>query len=117
MSHTPLQRILLVQPPAFTNLERSDLSPQLGLGIGYIAAALEKAGYEVQVLDAFIEGWERTTFTPPDQLLVGLPYEEIKERIACVKPHAVGITSMFTSQRKNMHAVARAAKAVDPSIK
>lgn len=117
MGFGPIRRILLIQPPAFTNLERSDLSPQLGLGIGYIAAALEQGGYEVQVLDAFIEGWEQSTPVPPDQLLVGLRYEEIKERIAEARPDLVGITSMFTSQRRNVHAVARVAKEVDSGIR
>lgn len=116
-SNRPIKKIFLIQPAAFTNLERSDLTPQMGLGLAYIGAVLEKEGYEVRALDAMLEGWDQTEFTPPDRLLVGLNPTQIAERIADFRPDVVGITSMFTSQRKNMHAVAAAAKSVDPGIR
>ncbi len=112
-----IRKVLLVQPPAFCDNERSNIGPAVGLGIGYIAAVLEKEGYEVKVLDAFIEGWNKNSRISPDMLLVGMPYNEIEEFIAAENPDVVGITSMFTSQRKNMHAVAQVTKKVNTQIK
>lgn len=111
-----LGKVLLIQPPAFSNNLRGDMNPNAPLGIAYIAAVLERAGYQVRILDAFIEGWEIETRISPDRVLVGMPYEAIKAVIKSENPDVVGITSMFTSQRKNVHRVAEVAKEVDPDI-
>jgi len=113
----PISKVLLIAPPSMTNNERSDTSPATSLGIGYIAAVLEKAGYEVKILDAFVEGWEQEVRVSPEKLLVGMPFEDIKEFIAAEKPDVVGISSMFTIQQNNAHQVARVTKEVDPNIK
>lgn len=111
-----LRKVLLIQPPAFCNNQRGDMNPNPPLGIAYIGAMLEREGYQVKILDAFIEGWEIDTRISPEKLLVGLPYDQIKAFIAAENPDVVGITSMFTSQRKNAHRVAQLAKEVDPEI-
>lgn len=112
----PIRKVLLIQPPAFSNKARTDMNPNLPLGIAYIAAVLERNGYSVQMLDAFVEGWDRETPISKDKILVGMAYEDIKAFIAKAQPDVVGITSMFTSQRKNVHRVAALAKEVDPSV-
>ena len=111
-----LRKVVLIQPPAFSNNLRTDMNPNAPLGIAYIAATLERDGYEVKMLDAFIEGWDTQTRVSSEKLLVGMPYREIEEFIAAEKPGVVGVTSMFTSQRKNAHQVASIAKRVDPEI-
>lgn len=111
-----IQRVLLVQPPAFTNNARQDMNPNPPLGIAYIAAILEQAGYEVRILDAFIEGWDTSIRINHEKLLVGLPYDEIEDYVRDYQPDFVGITSMFTSQRKNAHKVAEVVKKVDRKI-
>lgn len=111
-----VRKVLLVQPPAFSNNLRGDMNPNAPLGIGYIAATLERAGYDVKILDAFIEGWHVETRINPEKMLVGLPYEEIKSIIAAETPDVVGITSMFTSQRKNAHRIAQITKEVNHDI-
>lgn len=111
-----VRKVLLVQPPAFSNNLRGDMNPNAPLGIGYIAATLERAGYDVKILDAFIEGWHVETRINPEKMLVGLPYEEIKSIIAAEAPDVVGITSMFTSQRKNAHCIAQITKEVNHDI-
>lgn len=117
IAHRPrLQKVLLIQPPAFSNDTRSDMNPNAPLGIAYIAAMLERGGFEVQILDAFIEGWAQETRVNSDKILVGLSYEEIKTTVASVNPDVVGITSMFTSQRRNAHEVAKLVKSVDRQI-
>jgi anaerobic magnesium-protoporphyrin IX monomethyl ester cyclase len=110
-----IRKVMLIQPPAWCNNMRSDMNPNVPLGIAYIAATLIENGYEVTMLDAFIEGWDIETRLSPDRLRVGLPFEEIRDRIAAEAPDAVGITSMFTAQRKNMHKVAELVKDVDPN--
>lgn len=111
-----IRKVLLIQPPAFSNNLRGDMNPNAPLGIAYIAAVLEREGYQVRILDAFIEGWEIETRISPERILVGMPYEAIKEVIKSENPDVVGITSMFTSQRKNVHRVAEVAKEVDRDI-
>lgn len=113
---SPPRKVLLIQPPAFSNNLRGDMNPNAPLGIAYIAAVLEKAGYRVQILDAFIEGWHIEQRVTPEKMLVGLPFEQIKSIIARESPDVVGVTSMFTSQRKNAYRVAEIAKEVDASI-
>ncbi len=113
----PIEKILLVQPAAFCDNNRSNIAPMLGLGIAYIGAVLEKAGYEVSVLDAFLEGFQVEQRVTPQMLRVGMPIEEIKAYIAAAKPDVVGITSMFTSQRKNMHEIARVTKEALPNCR
>ena len=115
MGNKKIRKVLLIQPPAFCNNFRGDMNPNVPLGIGYIAATLEKAGYDVRMLDAFVEGWDREARVTPEMLRVGLPFEEIKEIIAAHGSDVVGITSMFTMQRKNAHRVAAISKEVNPS--
>ena len=111
-----IKKVLLIQPPAYTNNQRSDMNPNPPLGIAYIAAVLEKAGYEVSILDAFIEGWDRSERITPEKLLVGISFDEIRLRIEKLNPDLVGITSMFTSQRKNVHQIAKIVKEISINI-
>ena len=111
-----LRKVLLIQPPAFSNNARGDMNPNAPLGIAYIASTLEREQFEVKILDAFIEGWAQETRISDDKILVGLTFEQIKEFVAQNNPDVVGITSMFTSQRKNAHQVARAVKDVNKEI-
>lgn len=111
-----LRKVLLIQPPAFSNNARGDMNPNAPLGIAYIASMLERERFDVQILDAFIEGWGQETRINDDKILVGLTFEQIKEFVAKTNPDVVGITSMFTSQRKNAHQVAKVVKEVDSEI-
>jgi len=111
-----LRKVLLIQPPAFSNNQRTDMNPNAPLGIAYIGAVLEQKGYEVRILDAFIEGWDSEVRISEERLLVGLPYDRIREIVEQENPDVVGITSMFTSQRKNAHKVAQAVKEVNRDI-
>jgi len=102
-----ISKILLIQPPAFCNNMRDDMNPNVPLGIAYIAACLEKENYTVKILDAFIEGWDIEERIDDNRLRVGLSFQEIIDYIAEYLPDVVGITSMFTAQRKNVHDLAK----------
>lgn len=117
IAHRPrLKKILLIQPPAFSNNARTDMNPNAPLGIAYVAAMLERERFNVEILDAFIEGWDQDVRINEDKIRVGLTFEQIREIVVRTNPDVVGITSMFTSQRKNAHSVARVVKEVDSEI-
>ncbi|MBI3550105.1 MAG: B12-binding domain-containing radical SAM protein [Elusimicrobia bacterium] len=111
-----LKKVLLIQPPAYSDNFRRNMNPNAPLGIAYIGAMLERHGYEVKILDAFIEGWDQEERINHEKIRVGLSFAQIKQVVADYNPDVVGITSMFTSQRKNAHAIAKLTKEVDPEI-
>lgn len=111
-----LHRVLLIQPPAFSNNYRGDMNPNAPLGLGYIAAVLEREGYQVSILDAFVEGWDQEIRINSEKILVGLTFDQIREVVREANPDVVGVTSMFTSQRRNAHQVAEVVKSIDPAI-
>jgi anaerobic magnesium-protoporphyrin IX monomethyl ester cyclase len=107
-------KTLLINPPQ-TFFSGSDLpSGNLPLGILYIAAVLEKAGYEVEVLDAF------QTDLPFRKIgyvtEVGIPYDRIGDEIRRGKPDIVGIANPFTCQVEHSIKVADIVKEIDPSV-
>jgi anaerobic magnesium-protoporphyrin IX monomethyl ester cyclase len=111
-----IKKILLIQPPAFTDNKRHNMNPNPPLGIAYIAAVLESNNYNVSILDAFIEGWNTNERVNKEKLLVGLSFEDIQKHISDINPDVVGITSMFTSQRKNVHRIAEITKQISANI-
>jgi len=94
-----------------------DSEPPAGnipLGLMYLAAVLDKAGYIVEILDAFI-----TDFKPQkngDVVTVGMPFSQIEAEIRSRKPDIVGISGPFTSQIGNALHVSELAKKVNPDI-
>jgi anaerobic magnesium-protoporphyrin IX monomethyl ester cyclase len=111
-----ISKILLIQPPAFCNNQRDDMNPNAPLGIAYVASSLESKGYKVEILDAFIEGWTEEERVDKERLRVGLSFDKIETYISNYNPDVVGITSMFTSQRKNVHDLANVVKTISDQI-
>lgn len=109
-----IKKIFLIQPPAFANPEKGDINPNVPLGIAYIAAVLEKKGYQVKMLDAFVEGWENEEYINDETIRVGLSFEEIEEIIADFSPDLVGVSNLFTMQRKNAHRICEIVKKINP---
>jgi anaerobic magnesium-protoporphyrin IX monomethyl ester cyclase len=107
-------KILLVNPPQTFFHGSEAPAGNLPLGLMYIAATLKKAGYMVEILDAFMAGsiFDRTE----DTETVGMPFERIKQEIQERKPDIVGIAGPFTCQMENSLRVSRLAKEVSPSI-
>jgi anaerobic magnesium-protoporphyrin IX monomethyl ester cyclase len=107
-------KTLLINPPQ-TFFPGSDLpSGNLPLGLLYIAAVLEKAGYDVEVLDAF------QTDLPFRKIgyvtEVGMPYDRIGDEIRRRKPDIVGIANPFTCQVEHSIKVADIVNEIDPSV-
>ena len=107
-------KTLLINPPQ-TFFPGSDLpSGNLPLGLLYVAAVLEKAGYKAEILDAF-----QTDFSfrkIGDITEVGMPYGKISDEIRRRKPDIVGIANPFTCQVEHAIRVADIVKEIDSNI-
>jgi anaerobic magnesium-protoporphyrin IX monomethyl ester cyclase len=109
-----MMKVLLVNPPQ-TFYPGSDApAGNLPLGLMYIAAVLDKAGYEAEILDAFMT--EPSFLKVEDTIEVGMPYGRIREEIRRRKPDIVGIANPFTCQAEHAVRVGNIVKEVDPSI-
>jgi anaerobic magnesium-protoporphyrin IX monomethyl ester cyclase len=112
MVHT--MKVLLINPPQLFYPGSDPPAGNLPLGLMYIAAVLERAGYKAEILDAFMT--DASFLKLGDTLEVGMPYGKIKEEIRRRKPDIVGISSPFTCQAENAIKVGNLAKEVDPNI-
>ena len=107
-------KILLINPPQ-TFFPGSDIpAANLPLGLLYIAAVLDEAGYKTEILDAFMTDLSFRKFE--DSTEVGMTYKIIKEEIQQSKPNIVGIGNPFTSQVEHAIKVADIVKEMDSSI-
>ena len=88
--------ICLIRPPAVESFRISAASITLPLGLAYVAAAIESAGFELCVLDAVAEApTEKTRYHTG--YLVGLRAEELAARIP-KETTAIGMTVIFTHE-------------------
>ncbi|MDR1992227.1 MAG: B12-binding domain-containing radical SAM protein [Nitrososphaerota archaeon] len=107
-------KILLINPPQ-TFYPGSELpAGNLPIGLMYIASVLQKAGYQVEILDAFFmgEAFKHTGETAT----VGLSFTQIRKEIQTRKPDIVGIAGPFTSQIGNAIKTSQVVKEADPTI-
>ncbi len=107
-------KVLLVNPPQTFYPGSDPPSGNLPLGLMYIAAVLDEAGYKVEILDAFMEG---SSFRKKGEVTnVGMPYGKLKEEVQRRKPSIVGIANPFTCQVEHAIKVGNIVKEVDSSI-
>jgi magnesium-protoporphyrin IX monomethyl ester (oxidative) cyclase len=107
-------KVLLINPPQTFYLDSEPPAGSMPLGLMYIAAVLEKAGYSVELLDAFI-----ADFKPQkngETVTVGMSFNQIETEIRRRKPDIVGISGPFTSQIGNTLKVSEIAKKVNSDI-
>lgn len=108
-------KILLIYPRNTSykkNLRR--VTPPLGLA--YIAAVLEKEGYEVSILDAALEGYENIEPINEELIVYGLKRNEVKKRIQKFSPNIVGVTFPFSSQCENVLDICKIVKEISKDI-
>ena len=106
-------KVLLINPPQTFYPGSEQPAGNLPIGLMYIAAVLQRAEVEVEILDAFIAG---TFQKNGDAISVGMPFEQIKQEIIARKPDIVGISGPFTCQIENSIKVSNLAKEVNPKI-
>jgi anaerobic magnesium-protoporphyrin IX monomethyl ester cyclase len=107
-------KILLINPPQTFFPGSDPPAANLPLGLLYIAAVLDEAGYSTEILDAFMT--DLPFRKKGDTTEVGMSYERIKEEIQSRKPDIVGIANPFTSQVEHAIRIADIVKEVDSSI-
>lgn len=108
-------KICLIRPPAVESFRFATTSITPPLGLAYIAAALQKAGYRPYVVDAVAKA--------PQQhrrymigFLVGLPLEDIVEAITS-DTDMVGITCVFTHEWPAVAQLTRLIRARHPNLR
>jgi anaerobic magnesium-protoporphyrin IX monomethyl ester cyclase len=106
-------KILLINPPQTFYQGSEAPAGNLPIGLMYIAATLKKAGYSVEILDAFMAG---SIFKTESTQTVGMPFAQIQQEIRERKPDIVGIAGPFTCQMENSFQVSRLTKEVAPSV-
>jgi anaerobic magnesium-protoporphyrin IX monomethyl ester cyclase len=112
----PVRRVQLVFPPMVYAPLQSRKTAIFPLGLGYVAAVLEREGYEVSLVDCPTEGYDTTTDIGKDRAVYGLSPDELRSRIEEFRPDAIGISCLFSTMERRLRMVAQVAKEVDPSI-
>jgi magnesium-protoporphyrin IX monomethyl ester (oxidative) cyclase len=109
-----MTKVLLINPPQLFYPGSDAPAGNLPLGLMYIAAMLDKAGYKTEILDAFMT--DSSFLKVGDTIEVGMPYGKIREEIRRRKPDVVGVANPFTCQVENAIRVGNIVKEIDPSI-
>ncbi len=108
------KRILLISPN-LKGIKGGINRIQPGLGIGYIAASLEKAGYEVYVYDSALEGFNnKKVLEDGKTILVGASDSQLKSYIKNLNPSVVGISVLFSNLAEHAHTIAKIVKEINP---
>jgi magnesium-protoporphyrin IX monomethyl ester (oxidative) cyclase len=107
-------KILLINPPQTFYLGSEPPAGNLPLGLMYIAAVLQRAGYQVEILDAFF--MDKEAKRSGQTITIGLSFTQISQQIQTRKPDIVGIAGPFTSQIDNAIKTSQIAKEVNPKI-
>jgi magnesium-protoporphyrin IX monomethyl ester (oxidative) cyclase len=116
-------RVLLINPPVTRPLnfaaDKVRISPFIPLGLAMIAAVLEKAGHEVKILDALIEGDLQgfDYFDGKNKIRYGLPGTEIAKQIYYFNPDYVGVSCIFSAMEDDAISICRLSKSVKSTIK
>jgi magnesium-protoporphyrin IX monomethyl ester (oxidative) cyclase len=105
-----IPKLLLVQPP-FTLLRDEAKGCEVPLGLGYLAAVMERR-IQVRVLDAVAEGYAKEVGVARESFTYGLSDQAIRAVIAEYTPDVVGVSCPFSTQWRNAHRVCRLAKEV-----
>jgi len=113
-----MKKILLVVPPVILRDDDPNFNVNFPIGLGYLGAVLEKAAYEVEVLDALIEKLDQQIPLEDRKGFsrVGMTYDEIKQYVTESNPDCVCVTSMFTKQFENTLFVCHAVKESMPEV-
>lgn len=108
-------KALLIFPP-FTVSSSDYPTPDLPLGLAYLASVLEKNKYPVKILDALALGIEQARKKKGGLLKVGLSPREIKKVVADYQPDVIGVSCAYTSHAPDSHEIAALVKEVKPKI-
>lgn len=112
-----VKKILLISPPGKITVtsegsrERKLAVPPLGLG--YLAANLRNAGYDVEILDCLIEDYYHEQHNG-NEIIYGLDPQNIFQRIADNNPDLIGVSCLFSNRGQEALNICRIAKNAIP---
>jgi len=89
-----IKKVVLINPPQVfskTFMAAGVIPP---LGLMYLGAVCQKAGYEIQIIDSIVEAPNRITKFDSNTDYRGLPISEIVKR--CKNADVIGITNLFS---------------------
>jgi magnesium-protoporphyrin IX monomethyl ester (oxidative) cyclase len=113
-------KILLINPTRSYNEKASYISKGadigLPLGILYIAAVLDKEGYDVEVLDSLVSPHTELKQISGDRIEYGIPWDKLKDIIKQKKADIIGISNMFSAQINNTIRTTQLIKKIDKNI-
>ena len=108
-----VKRVMLVNPPgkiavtAQGSRERKLAVPPLGLA--YLAAALDARGFEAEILDVLIEGYQNEQKSE-NVITYGLAEEMIRKRMRDFDPDLIGVSCLFSNRGKEAQRLCAIAK-------
>lgn len=106
-------KILLIHSPATYIPGSAKPSISIPLGLLYVGAILDQAGYDVEIYDSRIGAkLEEHKDTKTGIIHIGDTWETIEKEIERRNPDLIGITNLFTAQLPNAIRVAEIAKKV-----
>lgn len=92
-----IKSVTFLQPPALLVYPASK-TVWPPLGVLYLVAATAQAGFEVQFVDAILEGFDNYTPYTADTHILGLSVEETANRILETPPDMLAISLQFENQ-------------------
>ncbi|MBI4616706.1 MAG: cobalamin B12-binding domain-containing protein [Planctomycetes bacterium] len=109
-----VRKVMLVFPPMrqVTRQMKLALPP---LGISYIAAVLRDR-YDLELLDASVEGFHQERKLARGVIVFGLSRGQIRERIERARPDVVGASCIFSTAYPECQMILDVAKEVDPDM-
>jgi radical SAM superfamily enzyme YgiQ (UPF0313 family) len=111
------KRILLISPN-LKGIQGGINRIQPSLALGYLAGALENAGFEAFIRDTALEGYENQVPYSGNtkMVLIGENEKEIKKAITDINPDFVGISVLFSNLAEHAHTLARIVKELNRDI-
>lgn len=112
------RKVLLIVPPVILRKDRPNFNVNFPMGLGYLAAVLRQAEYEVEILDTLVEKINQRTPLPgrKGHYRFGMTQAEIREAVIACNPDFVGVTSMFTKQFDSTRFICDIVKDVAPKV-
>ena len=114
------KKVMFLFPPGKVYV-RPDGSPSARkhcsppIGIAYLASNLLKHGYEVKVIDALVDGFDKEYYEEPF-IIYGLNPKEIAEKVKEYNPDVVGISVLFSMTVSEVFKMCKEIKKVLPNL-
>jgi len=111
-------RILLLAPPVTLSKEDAEhqrIAVVPPLGLAYLGAVLERAEYQVKIVDCLLEGFDTPSTSFDAKIRYGLSDNRIKNIIKKYNPTVVGISCAFSNLHFEAVNLAKIARSQLPS--